>query len=135
MQSLGAGPVINPFTGAAFTNNTIPSGNCQACINPVALALLKLLPHAQRQATRLTTILTSVPDPSNSNAFDARSITTSIPSSRSIVRYSFKNALYNEFNNAGVVAPANNFLPNDGANEQNRSLVVSYNYVDHSDRW
>ena len=48
-------------------------------------------------------------------------------------RYSFKNAFYTEYNNAGVVTPANNFLPSDGANERNRSLVVSYNYVDYSD--
>ena len=44
------------------------------------------------------------------------------------MRYSFKNAFYSESNNAGVIGPANNFLPNIGANEQNRSLVVSYNY-------
>jgi hypothetical protein len=40
VQSLGAGSVINPFTGAVFTNDTIPTGPCQTCINPVAQALL-----------------------------------------------------------------------------------------------
>ena len=44
VQALGAGPVINPFTGAAFPNNTIPTGSCQACINPVAQALLNYYP-------------------------------------------------------------------------------------------
>jgi hypothetical protein len=44
VQGLGAGPVINPFTGAAFPNNTIPMGTCQACINPVAQALLNYYP-------------------------------------------------------------------------------------------
>lgn len=44
VQSLGLGSVINPFTGAAFQNNTIPSGTCQACINQVALNLLNYYP-------------------------------------------------------------------------------------------
>ena len=71
---------------------------------------------------------TLVPNPSNSNGFDIR-VDHNINSKQQLyVRYSFKNAFYTEYNNAGVVAPANNFLPNDGANEQNRSLVVSYNY-------
>ena len=37
------------------------------------------------------------------------------PKQQLYVRYSFKNAFYTEYNNAGIVAPANNFLPNDGA--------------------
>ena len=71
---------------------------------------------------------TLVPNPSNSNGFDIRLDQNINAKQQLYVRYSFKNAFYTEYNNAGVIAPANNFLPNDGANEQNRSLVVSYNY-------
>ncbi len=51
--------MINPFTGAAFPNNTIPTGSCPACINPVALALKSYypLPNANLGVvTRPTTI-------------------------------------------------------------------------------
>ena len=69
-----------------------------------------------------------MPIPSNSNGFDIR-LDQNINSKQQLyARFSFKNAFYTEFNNAGVISPANNFLPNDGAKEQNRSLVVSYNY-------
>jgi hypothetical protein len=71
---------------------------------------------------------TLVPIPSNSNAFDVR-LDHNISSKQQIyARFSAKNAYYTEYNSAGTVLPANNFLPNDGANERNRSLVVSYNY-------
>ena len=131
VQGLGLGPVMNPFTGTAFANNTIPTGSCAACINPVAQALLNYypLPNANLGVVNPSyNYQTLVPNPSNSNGFDLR-LDHNINSKQQLyVRYSFKNAFYNEYNNAGVVAPANNFLPNDGANEQNRSLVVSYNY-------
>ncbi len=131
VQALGAGPVINPFTGGAFPNNTIPTGTCQACINPVAQALLSYypLPNANLGVVNPSyNYQTLVPIPSNSNGFDIR-LDHNINSKQQIyARYSFKNAFYTEYNNAGVIMPANDFLPNDGANEQNRSLVVSYNY-------
>jgi Carboxypeptidase regulatory-like domain len=131
VQSLGAGSVLNPFTGAAFPNNTIPTGSCQACINPVALALLNRypLPNANLGAISPSyNYLALVPNPSNSDGFDVRVDHNFNSKQQVFVRYSFKNAFYNEFNSAGVVAPASNFLPNDGANEQNRSMVASYNY-------
>lgn len=131
VQALGAGPVINPFTGAAFPNNTIPTGTCQACINPVAQALLSYYPQPNANLGLVNpsyNYQTLVPIPSNSNGFDIR-IDHNISSKQQVyVRYSFKNAFYTESNNAGIVSPANDFLPSDGANEQNRSLVVSYNY-------
>jgi len=128
VQSLGAGPVLNPFTGAAFPNNTIPTGSCQACINPVAQALLNYypLPNATNPSYNY---LTLVPDPSNSDGFDVRIDHNFNSKQQVFVRYSFKNALYSEFNSAGVVAPASNFLPNVAANEQDRSMVASYNYA------
>ena len=44
-------------------------------------------------------------------------------------RYSWKDVFVTESNSAGVISPAQNFLPNDEAHEQNRSLVFSYNYA------
>ena len=72
---------------------------------------------------------TLVPIPSNSNGFDIRLDQNISAKQQLYARFSFKNAFYTEFNNAGVISPANNFLPSDGAKEQNRSLVVSYNYA------
>ncbi len=131
VQGLGLGPVMNPFTGTAFPNNTIPTGSCAACINPVAQALLNYYPLPNANLGVLNpsyNYQTLVPNPSNSNGFDLRVDHNFNSKQQLYVRYSFKNAFYTEYNNAGVVAPANNFLPNDGANEKNRSLVVSYNY-------
>jgi len=136
-QSLGLGSVINPFTGTAFPNNSIPSGTCQACINQVALNLLNYypLPNVIGQnyypgagtAGPSYNYETLVPNPSNSNGFDVR-IDHNFSSKQQVyVRYSFKNAFYNEFNNAGSVTPSGVLLPNDGAYEQNRSFVASYN--------
>ena len=132
VNGLGNGPVLNPFTGAAFPNNTIPTGSCQACINPVAQAVLNYYPLPNANLGVLNpsyNYQTLVPIPSNSDAFDIR-LDHNITSKQQLyIRYSFKNAFYTEYNNAGVVTPANDFLPSDGANEQNRSLVVSYNYA------
>jgi hypothetical protein len=131
VAGLGAGPVINPFTGAPFPNNTIPTGSCQACINPVAQALLNYypLPNANQGVLNPSyNYQTLVPIPSHSNGLDVR-LDHNINAKQQIyVRFSLKNAYYTEFNNAGVVSPASNFLPSDGAHERDRSLVVSYNY-------
>jgi hypothetical protein len=131
VQGLGLGPVINPFTGGAFPNNTIPTGSCPACINPVAQALLNYYPLPNANLGVLNpsyNYQTLVPNPSNSNGFDIRIDHNFSPKQQLYVRYSFKNAFYTESNDAGLIAPASNFLPSDGANEKNRSLVVSYNY-------
>jgi hypothetical protein len=71
---------------------------------------------------------TLVPSPSNSNALVVRIGHIISPKQQVYVHFSLKDAFYTEYNKAGVVAPANDFLPNDGANEQNKNLVVSYNY-------
>jgi hypothetical protein len=124
-------PVMNPFTGVPFPNNTIPSGSCQYCINPVAQALLNYypLPNANLGVVNPSyNYQTLVPIPSNANGFDIR-LDHVINSKQQIyARFSAKNAFYTESNNAGVVTPANDFLPSDGANERDRSLVISYNY-------
>jgi Carboxypeptidase regulatory-like domain/TonB dependent receptor len=124
-------PLINPFTGAPFPNNTIPAGSCQFCINPVAKALLNYypLPNANLGVVNPSyNYQTLVPIPSNSNGFDIRLDHVISSKQQVYARFSAKNAFYTEFNNAGVVTPANDFLPSDGANERDRSLVVSYNY-------
>ncbi len=132
VAGLGNGPLLNPFTGTGFPNNTIPTGSCQACINPVAQALLNYYPLPNANVGLLNpsyNYQTLVPDPSNSNGFDIRLDHDFNAKQQLYVRFSGKNAYYTEFNNAGVVAPAGVFLPSDGANERNRSLVVSYNYA------
>src|SRR3984885_4440669 len=132
VQALGLGPVMNPFTGAPFPNNTIPTGSCAACINPVAQALLNYypMPNANLGVVNPSyNYQTLVPNPSNANGFDIR-LDHIISSKQQIyARFSAKNAFYTEDNNAGAVTPASNFLPSDRANERDRSLVVSYNYA------
>jgi Carboxypeptidase regulatory-like domain len=132
VQGLGLGPVVNPFTGEAFPNNTIPTGSCQACINPVAQTLLNSyypMPNANQGVINPSyNYQTLVSIPSSSNAFDIR-LDQSISSKQQLyARFTFKNADYTLFNNAGVIYPANNFLPPDKARDQNRSFVVSHNY-------
>jgi hypothetical protein len=124
-------PVINPFTGAPFPNNTIPTGSCQYCINPVAQNLLNYYPLPNANLGVISpsyNYQTLVPIPSNANGLDIRLDHVINAKQQIYARFSAKNAFYTEFNNAGVVTPANNFLPSDGAHERDRSLVVSYNY-------
>jgi hypothetical protein len=135
VQALGAGSVQDPFTGAPYPNNTIPSGaacsNTADCINPSALALLNYYPSPNANLGVVGASYnyqTLVPNPSNSNGFDVRIDHNFSSKQQVFFRYSFKNVFYSESNNAGVFAPASNFLPNVGANDQNRSMVVSYNY-------
>ncbi len=91
---------------------------------------VELLSVAQRQLGNPSyNYLALVPNPSNSDGFDARVDHNFSSKQQVYVRYSFKNAFYSESNSAGVFAPANNFLPNVGAIEQNRSMVASYNYA------
>ena len=127
--------LVDPFTGAAYPNNTIPGGpgnpcgNAKDCINPAAQALLNKyypLPNVNGNGYNYQTL---VPIPSNSNAWDLRVDHMLSPKHQLYARYSWKNVFLNEYNNDTIISPANNFLPNDQAHEQNRSLVISYNYV------
>jgi hypothetical protein len=140
VAALGAGPVIDPFTGNAYPNNTIPSGSActstQDCLNPVTQKLLNAyypLPNVNLNSTTPFAggynYQTLVSIPSNSNAWDVRLDQTLTSKQGVYFRYSWKNAFYTESNSAGTVGAANNFLPNDQAHEQNRSFVVSYNYA------
>jgi len=132
MVAASGAPLINPFTNTPFPNNTIPAGSCQFCVNPVAQSLLNNyypLPNANLGVVNPSyNYQTLVPTPSNSNAVDLRVDQYISAKQQVYARFSFKNADYTESNNAGVVSPANDFLPPDKARDQNRSLVVSHNY-------
>lgn len=133
-----AGAVTDPFTGAPYANNTIPGGpgnpctNSVDCINPVALNVLKYYPQPNVNQGAINPAFnyqTLVPIPSNSDAWDVR-IDQALTSKQQLFgRFSWKNVFLNEFNDDTLISPANNFLPNDQAHEQNRSLTLSYNYV------
>jgi hypothetical protein len=129
------GTLNDPFTGKTYPNNTIPGGpgnlcsNSQDCINPVAQTLLDKyypLPNANGNGFNYQTL---VPIPSTSDGWDLRVDHMLSPKHQLYARYSWKNVFLNEYNNDTIISPANIFLPNDKAHEQNRSLVVSYNYV------
>jgi hypothetical protein len=133
------GTVKDPFTGLPYANSTIPGGpgnpcsNPQDCINPVAQRLLTdyyPLPNANlNQVNPAYNYQTLAPIPSNSNGWDLRIDQQFTPKQQIYGRFSWKDVYLNEFNDDTVISPANNFLPNDQAREQNRSLVVSYNYA------
>jgi len=133
------GVLMDPFTGAPYPNNTIPGGpgnpcsNSIDCINPVAQTLLNNyypLPNVNlNQANPAYNYQTLVPIPASSNGWDLRIDQTITPKQQLYGRFSSKNVFFNEYNDDTVISPANNFLPNDQAHEQNRSLVISYNYA------
>jgi len=139
VAALGNGPLIDPFTGNPYANNSIPvctapgPGGATDCLNPVAQKLLNAwypLPNInQNVAAPAYNYQTLVPIPSNSNGWDLRVDQQLTPKQQIYARYSWKNVFLTESNSAGVIAPANNFLPNDQAHDRNRSLVVSYNYA------
>ena len=127
------------FTGAPYPNNTIPGGpgnpctNSMDCINPVATTLLNdyyPMPNANLGVLNPAyNFRTLSPIPSSSNGFDVR-IDQALTSKQQLYgRYSWKNVNLSQSDNDTVISPANAFLPNDEAREQNRSLTLSYNYV------
>ena len=136
---VGSGTLIDPFTGTAYPNNTIPlctapgPGGPTDCLNPVPQNLLNAwypMPNANLNVVNPAyNYQTLVPIPSNSNGWDLRVDQQLTPKQQIYARYSWKNLFVTESNSAGVIAPANNFLPNDEAHDQNRSLVASYNYA------
>jgi hypothetical protein len=132
--SVGNGAVLNPFTGQPYANNTITTA-----INPVAKALSSYykLPNVigpnyfpgAGTAGPSYNYQTLVPIPSDSNGWDVRVDQVLTAKQQIYGRFSWKNVMLNEYDDDTVISPANNFLANDVANEQNRSLTLSYNYV------
>ncbi len=133
------GVLTDPFTGNPYPNNTIPGGtgnpcaNSTDCINPVAMTLLNNYypePNANLGIVNPAyNYQTLMPIPSNSNGWDVRVDQSLTPKQQVYVRYSWKNVNLSQSDNDTVISPANAFLPNDEAHEQNRSLTASYNYV------
>ena len=131
-------PTIDPFTGALYPNHVIPGASANPCTIPYdcinAAVVPKLLNYYPLPNANLNVVnpaynyQTLVPIPSNSNGWDLRIDQQLTPKQQLYGRFSWKNVFLNEFNDDTVISPANNFLPNDQAHEQNRSLVVSYNY-------
>jgi hypothetical protein len=112
-------PVNNPFTGTAYANNTITN------ISAVASAVLSRypLPNANGNGYNYQAL---VPIPSNTDGFDFR-VDDTLTSKQSVyARFSWKNLQLSE---GGSGLTANQFLPNVTANDKNRSLLASHNYV------
>ena len=119
---LGA-PVNNPVTGQAYANNTIPN------VNPVAAALLQYYPLPNVNQNVLGApynYQTLVPIPSSTDGWDLRVDQTITPKQQVYGRFSWKDLAFSE-GASGLTA--NQFLPNVEAHDQNRSLLVSYNYA------
>lgn len=132
------GVLTDPFTGNPYPNDTIPGGtgnpctNSMDCINPVAMTLLNYYPEPNANLGIVNPAYnyqTLMPIPSNSNGWDVRVDQSLTPKQQVYVRYSWKNVNLSQSDNDTVISPANAFLPNDEAHEQNRSLTASYNYV------
>jgi len=130
-----SGALMDPFTGLPYANSTIPGGpgnpcaSSMDCINPVSTTLLNdyyPLPNASNPAYNYQTLM---PIPSSSNGWDVRVDQSLTPKQQIYLRYGWKNVDISQSDNDTVVSPANAFLPNDEAREQNRTLTVSYNYV------
>ena len=133
------GVLTDPFTGKPYPSDTIPGGpgnacaNSKDCINPVAMTLLNNyypLPNANLGIVNPAyNYQTLMPIPSSSNGWDVRIDQSLTPKQQIYARYSWKNVNISQSDNDTVISPANAFLPNDEAHEQNRSLTLSYNYV------
>jgi hypothetical protein len=135
--AVGSTP-MDPFTGNPYPNNTIPGGpgnpcaNSVDCINTVADKVLSYYPQPNANLNVINPVYnyqTLVPIPSNSDGVDVR-IDQVLTSKQQVYgRFSWKHVNLQEFNDDTVISPANNFLPNDRAHEQNLSLLISYNYT------
>lgn len=125
----GGMPLMNPFTGTPFPNNTIPTcGGAKGCLNPVATAVLQYYPIPNVNLNVLNpsyNYQTLVPIPSSTNGWDLR-LDQNITSTQQVyARYSWKDLLASEGASGQL---ANQFLPNVMTHDQNRSLLISYNY-------
>jgi hypothetical protein len=129
VAAYGNGPVINPFTGAAYPDNNIPTGACPGCINATAQALLGYypLPNANLGVTNPSyNYQTLAPIPSNTDGWDLR-IDRNISSKQQVyARFTWKDVAAQQ---GGSGLSANQFLPNVIAHDRNRSFLVSYSYT------
>jgi hypothetical protein len=122
LASQMSGTLTDPFTGQAYSNDTIPSTQ----LNSSAQTLLNAyypLPNSSTLPGGLN-YQALVPMPSNTNGFDGRIDQIISSKQQMFVRYNWKNMLVN------VVNP---LLPNDLDSEHDRSFLASHNYelTDH----
>ena len=117
LASQMTGPLMNPFTGQAYPNYTIPGTQ----INSAAQTLLHNyypLPNSNSLPGGLN-YQVLVPMPSSTDGFDGRIDQVISSKQQMFVRFNWKNML------ANVVNP---LLPNDVNTEHDRTFLVSHNY-------
>ena len=121
LSGANGAPILNPFTGQPFPNNTIPTCNQPGCINPVAQSLLDnyytALPNSTTQGANY---LQQTPTPGNTDGYDIR-IDHMLTVKQSLyARWSAKNI--------STTVP-NALLPSDRDSETDRNLIFSHNYA------
>ncbi len=119
LTGLPGGAVVDPTTGQAFANNTIPSTR----INPVATSLFNNyvpLPNFGNGSDTNANYRRQQPTPADINGYDVR-IDQVINNKQQLYgRWSWKNV--------NTTVP-NALLPSDSDHETNRNLLVSHNYA------
>lgn len=117
LASQMTGSLVNPFTGQAYSNYTIPTSQ----INQSALTLLNdyyPLPNNNSLPGGLN-YQALVPTPSRTNGVDARVDQNISSKQQMFVRYNWKNMLFDA---------VNPLLPNDINSEHDRSFLASHNF-------
>ncbi len=121
LSGANGAPILNPFTGQPFPNNTIPTCNQPGCLNPVALSLLSnyytALPNSAAQGSNY---LQQTSTPSGTNGYDIRIDHTLTVKQSLYARWSAKNI--------STTLP-NPLLPSDDDRETDRNLIFSHNYA------
>jgi len=121
LSGANGAPILNPFTGQPFPNNTIPACNQSGCLNPVAQSLLNnyytALPNS---ATQGSNYLQQAATPSNTDGYDIRIDHTLTAKQSLYARWSAKNI--------STTLP-NALLPSDQDSETDRNLIFSHNYA------
>jgi Carboxypeptidase regulatory-like domain len=121
LVSASGGPILNPFTGQPFPNNTLPLCGQPGCINPVAQALLANYYTALPNSTIAgSNYLQQTATPSNTNGYDVRIDHT----------LTAKQSLYGRWSSKNISSTIPNpLLPSDQDKESDHNLIVSHNYA------
>ena len=121
LVSASGGPILNPFTGQPFPNNTLPLCGQPGCINPVAQALLANYYTALPNSTIAgSNYLQQTATPSNTNGYDVRIDHT----------LTAKQSLYGRWSSKNISSTIPNpLLPSDRDKESDHNLIVSHNYA------